>query len=164
MANLKRVVLGLCLFFVFGTGSAQADDTEKQNAVIELFKITNTAEFLEKSVVSNLQLTLGNVYKNKPEIPEELKQRTFDILVETFKENIDDMLISMAQIVEESFTLDEIQEMTEFYKSELGQKILHKLPAVMQSATILGMQWGQKIAVIAMERVRKELASKGYDI
>ncbi len=164
MANLKRIFLGLCLLLALGLGTAQADSTEKQEAVIEFLKVANTAEILEQAVVSNLQLALGTVYRNKPEIPEKLKQKTFDILVETFKENIDGVLISMAQIYEEAFTLEEIQEMTEFYKSELGQKILNKLPGVMQTATVMGMQWGQKIAAIAMERIRKELASEGYDI
>ena len=164
MANLKRIFLGLCLLLALGLGTAQADSTEKQEAVIEFLKVANTAEILEQAVVSNLQLALGTVYRNKPEIPEKLKQKTFDILVETFKENIDGVLISMALIYEEAFTLEEIQEMTEFYKSELGQKILNKLPGVMQTATVMGMQWGQKIAAIAMERIRKELASEGYDI
>jgi len=164
MTYLKRVATGLCLLLALGLGTAHAEDTAKQEAIVELLKVTKTAELTKKSAVSSLQLFLGQKYKKRPDIPDELKQKTFDIAVETFNENMDGMLVSMAQIYEEIFTLQEIQGLVTFYKTDLGQKVINKMPGIMEKAMVVGAQWGQKIAAIAVERIRKELASDGYDI
>jgi hypothetical protein len=44
-----------------------------------------------------------------------------------------------AELYEKHFTEDEIQEMTEFYRTPLGQKTLAAMPAIMNDAMKMGM-------------------------
>ncbi|MDF2366757.1 DUF2059 domain-containing protein [Sneathiella sp.] len=163
MTYLKRAALGFCLLLALGLGTARAD-TAKQEAIVELLKVTKTAENVQTITANSLRFFLDQSFKSKPGIPDEVKEKTYEIMRQTFEENLSGLLIPIVKLYEEAFSLEEIQELTGFYRTELGQKLIETTPVIMQKSMAIGGQWGQKVGIIAVERIRKELASKGYDI
>ena len=64
---------------------------------------------------------------------------------------VDDMIAEMVPIYAETYTLDEIRQLTAFYASPLGQKLQAKMPELMSRS----MQISQRVM---MPRIQKALA------
>lgn len=165
MAYFKHALLGIGLIFFVGSGAVHgAESTAKIEAIDELLRVTRLADNLKTVTSDSVRFYLDKSFSSKPNIPEEVKEKSYRIVMETFNENLPGLTVPIVELYEQTFTLEEIQELTTFYKSPLGQKLVRETPVIVQKSMMIGNQWGQKIAAIAMERIRKELASKGYDI
>jgi hypothetical protein len=66
---------------------------------------------------------------------------------------IDDMIAEMVPLYAETYTLDEIHQLTAFYASPLGQKMQATMPALMSRS----MQISQRVM---MPRIQKVMAQK----
>ena len=69
-----------------------------------------------------------------------------------------------ATIYARNFTVDELRELTAFYRSPLGQKVQQKLPTVMQESMAMGARFGQEISREAGEQMINELRKRGHTI
>ncbi|MCR9212129.1 MAG: DUF2059 domain-containing protein [Proteobacteria bacterium] len=163
MYRLRIMLLALVFFALAGASSSHAE-TEKQEAIAELLKITNSLEMLEEITISTLRVLLSQQYARHPEIPDKVKQKTFVILEDTFRENMSAIISDFGKVYAKEFTLEEIQGLIAFYQTDLGQKVITSMPKIMQQGMIIGAKWGREIGLVAMERIQKELASKGYKI
>jgi hypothetical protein len=65
---------------------------------------------------------------------------------------VDDMLAEMVPLYAETYTLDEIRQLTAFYASPLGQKMQANMPALMNRS----MEISQRVM---MPRVQKAMAA-----
>jgi hypothetical protein len=66
---------------------------------------------------------------------------------------VDDMVAEMVPLYAETYTLDEIRQLTAFYASPLGQKMQAKMPELMNRS----MQISQRVM---MPRIQKAMAQK----
>jgi hypothetical protein len=66
---------------------------------------------------------------------------------------VDDMIAEMVPMYAETYTLDEIRQLTAFYASPLGQKMQAKMPELMSRS----MQISQRVI---MPRIQKAMAQK----
>jgi hypothetical protein len=66
---------------------------------------------------------------------------------------VDDMLAEMVPLYAETYTLDEIRQLTAFYASPLGQKMQAKMPELMNRS----MQISQRVM---MPRIQKIMAQR----
>jgi len=70
----------------------------------------------------------------------------------------------LATVYAANFTAQELQDMTAFYRTPTGQKMLERLPTVMQQSMQLGQTYGKKIGDEVMQRMIEELRKKGHNI
>jgi hypothetical protein len=70
---------------------------------------------------------------------------------------IDEMLTEMVPLYAETYTLDEINQLSAFYASPLGQKMLANMPTLMARS----MQISQRIM---MPRIQKLMATSAQDL
>jgi hypothetical protein len=70
----------------------------------------------------------------------------------------EDLVNMVVPVYDRNFTAEEIEGMIVFYSSPLGQKVLAKLPVVMQESMQIGQDWGQELA----KKVFQKLQQKGY--
>jgi hypothetical protein len=64
---------------------------------------------------------------------------------------VDDMIAEMVPLYAETYTLDELRQLIAFYSSPLGQKMLAKMPMLMNR----GMEISQRVM---MPRIQKAMA------
>jgi hypothetical protein len=64
---------------------------------------------------------------------------------------VDDMIAEMVPLYAETYTLDEIRQLTAFYASPLGQKMQANMPALMSRS----MEISQRVM---MPRIQKAMA------
>ena len=78
-----------------------------------------------------------------------------DFMKEVRPEDLVNMVIP---VYDRNFTDEEIEGMIVFYSSPIGQKVLAKLPIVMQESMQIGQAWGQELG----KKVLQKLQQKGY--
>jgi hypothetical protein len=70
----------------------------------------------------------------------------------------DDLVNLVIPVYDRNFTAEEIDGMVAFYSSPVGQKVLAKMPAVMQQSMQVGQTWGAELG----KKVIQKLQQKGY--
>jgi hypothetical protein len=61
-------------------------------------------------------------------------------------------------IYDKYYSESEIKELTEFYQSALGKKVIATMPQIMQESMQAGQNWGRAIG----EKVYTNLKEKGF--
>jgi hypothetical protein len=57
-----------------------------------------------------------------------------------------------------------MRQMMTFYRSPVGQKVLEKMPVVMQESMSVGQAFGQRVGVELRTRMIEELRKRGHSI
>lgn len=70
----------------------------------------------------------------------------------------------VAPLWAEKFSAAELKELTAFFGSPIGRKMIEAQPGIMQKSMQLGMQWGQRIGKEVEDEARKELEKRGIKI
>ena len=80
-----------------------------------------------------------------------------------FNEDIDrkKMISEVKKLYSQTFSDDEIREITKFYQTQVGKKFLEKSAQLMQISAQIGMQEAQSKQVKLMERVKPFLERHG---
>jgi uncharacterized protein len=138
---MKAKIL-LCAFVVWGVArvSAQtavsiAPDAASKEDVQKLFDVMasrdQVRQLMEQMFAQMRAINRQEMKKKHPDISEEelaRAERGSQELIRSFP--IDEMLSDMVPVYQRHFTKAEIEELTAFYSSPIGQKFLHEMPAV----------------------------------
>ena len=137
--NLRSVLL-VCLLALSICAGAQttvsiAPDAPSKEDVKKLFDVMASREQMSQmmhQVFAQMRsMNREQLKKNNPDMSEAdlaRMDRESEDLIKNFP--IDDMLNDMIPIYQRHFTKSEIDGLTTFYSSPVGQKFLHEMPAV----------------------------------
>jgi hypothetical protein len=119
MKNMK-FALGLCLAFA---GSAYGG--EKHDLVLEILEATNAKQNHELIVDAYIKQLAGNPATAAPEFEKYFREAmAWEALVGP-----------TTKIYEESYTVDELKVITEFFSSPIGKSFIAKSPEVTEKTT-----------------------------
>ena len=84
------------------------------------------------------------------------KEQLENIYRDWFEKDLDrkSMIEGMAKLYAEAFTAEDINELTKFYSTPIGQKFLEKSPELMRLGAQIGMEEAQKKQGKLMERLQ----------
>jgi len=95
-------------------------------------------------------------------------EKAFDVIVpillESFNGRLQEFTDLIAGIYARNFTIAELSDITAFYKTPTGQKLLEKLPAVLQESMTSGQQFAQSLAADMQQRIVEEMKKRGYEV
>ncbi len=124
----------------------QADETQKRESVDELLQVMNASSMVD-AIYSQLQPMFKNMASELDIQADEqvIWDQYYGKIVDVMKDDMgwDKMKGPMTDIYIKNFNDAEIQGMLNFYKSEIGQATLQKLPVVMQESMLLGQTLAQ---------------------
>ncbi|HKR29049.1 MAG TPA: DUF2059 domain-containing protein [Terriglobales bacterium] len=126
-----------------------AERAAKRAEIRKLIELTGAANISADA----LQKMIEPLKASYPQVPEEF-WNTF--IHEVHSDELIDLVIP---IYDKYYTRDEIQELTHFYQSPVGQKTIKVLPKLSAEAIDAGQEWGRMVADRAMRKLRE----KGYD-
>lgn len=86
------------------------------------------------------------------------------ILLESFNSRLQEFTDLIAGIYARSFTVTELSDIAAFYRTPTGQKLLEKLPSVLQESMASGQQFAQTLSADMQQRVVEEMKKRGYDV
>lgn len=114
-----------------------------QDTVQELDEITAKEKGEIKKIINE---SMGNYLQT-------MKSKILEIM--PFQELVENVYVP---VYRKHFTLDEIKEITIFYKGELGQKFVSLTPTIMQeSVGVINQNYNQKIMQATKETAESEL-------
>ena len=126
-----------------------AERAAKRADIRKLIELTGAANISADA----LQKMIEPLKASYPQVPEEF-WNTF--VHEVHSDELVDLVIP---IYDKYYTREEIQELTHFYQTPVGQKTIKVLPKLSAEAIDAGQEWGRMVADRAMRKLRE----KGYD-
>jgi uncharacterized protein len=139
---LLATVTAVAVFFTHLSSAEPA--TEK---TIRLLLETTGSGTLGKQMIQQLLPAMKIMAPNATE----------EFWVEFMKEvNPDDIIALSVPVYQKHFSEEDLLETIAFYKTPAGQRLIAKLPTVVQESTLVGQQWGQELAKRTIERAQKQ--------
>ena len=146
----KIYLLGILLLSFYYLTSAQSDEKYKET-LTKLFRVSNTEQTYEAAVKQ-----MFSMYRQQlTNIPSEIWD---DLEKEMSKTSMNDLISMLVPVYSKHLTIEDLNEIIEFYESPIGQKYAEKNPLIVQESMQVGQQWGQKIGMDFMNKLKE----KGY--
>ena len=92
-------------------------------------------------------------------------EREFDVMsaviIKAASARVDEITDQIVQVYARHFSADELRQLTTFYHTPVGQKVLQTLPAVSQESMTIGQNWGRTVGAEMQSQVNEELRKRG---
>lgn len=165
----RRPVLIALLALVFAASllgarpaAAQTPSPEAMTAAHELVTASRAADQLRTLMPLIMRQLKPAIAQGRPDV-----ERDFDAVLPTLLDGIsarsNEFADAVALIYARNFSVDELHEITGFYRSPIGQKFLEKMPVIAQESVAMGQKFGQAIAVELRQRMIDELHKRGHN-
>lgn len=142
--------LYLLLVVLFSTFYSYAQTGEKEKQIKTLLEVSGSGK-IGVQVMSNIIETYKKTY---PFIDASFWDE--------FKKEVsaDEIVELLVPIYAKHFTLEDIQQLIDFYNTPIGKKLVDKMPLISQDSYVVGAEWGKKLS----EKVYARLKAKGYEL
>ena len=159
---MVAVVIGL-LQAAPAAAQSPAPPADSLAAAKELVTVMRLGDQLKALLPIIMQGMKPAIVQNRPEV-----ERDYDavlpLMLGLTNERIGEYIDVMAAIYARNFSAAELGEVTAFYRTPTGQKMLEKLPSLTQESMFAGQQFGQSLAREFELRVKDELRKKGHNL
>ena len=160
-----RQILLLTLVFLLGaqTASFAKDVTPSAGqikAARELMAVTG-AENSFRSILAVMGAQITNVVvQQNPGKEKQVKDILNPILADAATHR-EEMVAQGASIYAKKFSIAEMKQITDFYKTAVGRKLVSQLPQIMQESMLIGQRVSQKVGADIIHRFKVEAKKQG---
>ncbi len=77
---------------------------------------------------------------------------------------LDELLEAVVVVYATNFSVDELHDLTTFYKTPTGRKLLQNTPVITQQVMAAGQKFGQAAGAEAQKEMMEELRNKGHTL
>lgn len=138
----------LILSFALLSFTTNAQNTTKTEKIKQLLELSGSGK-MGIQVMDQMMSSFKSSYSVvKQEFWEEFKKEI----------NPDDIENMILPIYDKYYTEADIDQLTAFYKSPIGKKMIQTMPLVMRESMVAGQNWGKEIATKVLARLKE----KGY--
>ena len=142
---------------------AQQPSAGAITAARELVELKGGAAMFDPVIVSVVEQTKAALLQTNPQLAKDLNDVAAQLRTE-FTPRRNELMNEAAKLYATAFTEQEIKDMTTFYKSPLGRKMIVTEPQVLDQTFNFVEQWGPRVAEEAMNRFRAEMKKKGHNL
>jgi uncharacterized protein len=164
--SMLRVVTALALTVLLGTSLARAQqvDPEALELSRKIAALTN-AQATGDQVLSLIMPQLTElVVRANPGKEAEARTMMDQKVAPAMREMLPEMVEMTAQIYARHFTVEELTQLTEFYGTPLGQKLIQTQPALIAEAGQAGQQWAIKVMQKVLQDLAPEFQQRGLQV
>ena len=158
---IRFLLITLLAALLFSSTAIASTDSHRQ-AVEEMLSVSRVDKMIEPmldKVMTMIQQQMSqlNIPENKKPIVQKYNQKIVEVLRQEMRwENMQTEFIDLYLQV---YTEQEIKELTEFYRSPLGQKMLDKMPELMQASMQISQSLLQK-TLPKIQQLSQEMAQE----
>ena len=121
-------------------------------------KITsNVLGLMRNQLVANLQRSTS-----KP--AEEVARIVDEVLLPEMRGHVGELADMVVEINAANYTVDEMRQLTAFYRTPLGQRVVEVTPKVGTQSFMAGQAWGARVAQDAFRKNAEELRRRGITL
>jgi uncharacterized protein len=155
--------LVVATLFLIAPAHAQSTSPDAEAAARELVDTMKLPDQFKAVLPTIIQHLKPAIVQNRPDVG-----RDFDAMMPVVQEKmaarLGELSNAMAAVYASNFTAAELSDLTAFYKSPTGQKLLQKTPVIAAQTMAAGQKFGQAAAADAQKQMMDELRSKGHDL
>jgi uncharacterized protein len=161
---------GVALSLAFSVHSAAAQapaqaelkpvSASAMQAARDLLTVKNVSQVYMNAVPSIIQRTKDQFLANNLSYQKDLNEVSVTV-AKTMAGKEKEIGEQMAKIYANDFTEQEMKDLTAFYKSALGQKLLTTEPAAIQASMVYMNQWAQAFSEAVVGQFREEMKKRG---
>lgn len=157
------VIAATALLVFVRPAQTQTPSPEAMAAAKDLIEVMRAADQVKMMLPIVMQQLKPAIVQGRPEV-----ERDYDAILPQMLPVIDkrmnELTGAMGAIYAAHFSVDEIRQLTAFYRQPVGQKLLQVLPKIVQENMAVGQRIGQSVALEARDRMIEELRKKGHKI
>lgn len=166
MSLARRLLLALVLGGLLAqpTTAQQAKPTQEAMAAARAFVEASgaAAQFDQVMPLLSEQMTKAFV-SLAPDRADEIREAMSEV-VKRFTESKAELIDEIAGIYADKLSVEDLREITRFYQSGAGRRMIIVLPEVTRRAAAVGQAWGQRIGAEIATEMRRELKKRGIDL
>jgi hypothetical protein len=159
-------VFALLCAFLGSLCSARADQPSpaaiaKAKELLAASRTLETVDSMMEPISESLKTLIEELNPGcGPQIVE-IMRKYFDPEI---RKRLPEVVDQAAVIWARHFTIDEMDKLIAFDRSELGQKMIAQEPQIFQESMIMGRAWGQSVAREIYEKIKPELRNQGLKV
>jgi hypothetical protein len=162
MARRLLIIACLLLFSMSGA-SAQTPSPEAMTTARSLATTLKVADPYKAMLPATMMGLRRALTQERPEI-----ERDYDALMPTienaYKPYYAAIVDDIATVYANNFTVGEMRAIEAFYRQPVGQKLLEKMPAILQQTNQVGQDASRKAAEDLRTRLTEALRQKGHKL
>ena len=144
--------------------NAQGVSGEVSDVALQLMKKMGADAQFEAIVPLMFESQMKVIKAARPDVSQQALDRFRDVFVEEFTDSMDELLVGVASVYTKHFTVEEMQEIISFYDTPVGQKMINKMPQMMQESMQVGGAIGAKVGMDVAQRAMEKVRSEGFDL
>jgi uncharacterized protein len=142
---------------------APAVAASHSEAAMNFLRSSGALKGFEDMIPQFLDQVRVQYVKQRPEIQDMVNEAALAVVPEFVKRR-DDLTRDLAAIYTARFTEEELVQMTEFYRSPVGQKLSTIQAEVLQASVPVVQTWSRKLTTDMQSRVKEEVGKKGQKL
>jgi hypothetical protein len=162
LSRLAPVVVMACQVLA-GAAFAQQPTPAAIATAKELVELKGGSQMFDPVILSIVEQTKNALLQTNPQLAKDLNDVAAQLRTE-FAPRRDELMTEAAKRYAARFSEAEMKEMTNFFKSALGKKMITQEPQILDETFIFVQQWGPRVAEEAMNRYRTEMKKKGHNL
>lgn len=165
MPKRLALIAGIIVTVLFhaAPSTAQTPDSDSLAAAKELITVLKLTDQIKTMAPIIMQGLKPAIVQNRPEV-ERAYDEVLPFVLELANRRLGEFVEAAAAIYARAFTASELREIAAFYQTPIGQKMLAKMPGLMQDSLAAGQRFGQSLAGELATRMKEELRKKGHNI
>ena len=161
---VRATLVGLTLFVSASMAKAQDVDPQALELSRKIAALTN-AQAAGDQVLSMIMPKLTElVVRANPGMEAQARDLMDSEVTPAMRELLPEMVELTAQIYARHFTVDELTQLTDFYGTPLGQKLIQTQPALIAEAGQAGQQWAVKVIQKVLKDLQPEFQKRGLQV
>lgn len=132
-------------------------------ASMEFLATSKATKGFEEMIPQFLDQIRQRFVTQRPEIAQIINDSSFSLIPEFVKRR-DDLNVSLGKLYTTKFSEDELKQLTEFYKSPIGQKLAQEQVKVLAESVPVVQKWSRSLSEDMVKRVKEEVAKKGQKL
>jgi hypothetical protein len=148
---------------VAGPARPQSPPPDALTAARELIVTMRSADQFKAILPVIVRNLKPAIVQGRPEVERDL-DAILPLLLEAMSARVNEIVDQITALYARTFTVDELREVTAFYRGPTGQKFLEKVPAITQESMAIGQKFGQSVATEMQSRIIEELRKRGHKI
>lgn len=116
------------------------------------------------AVVPALVHQMTDIFVQQQPAHEKTIREAFTGIAVRMSERKDELLVEIAKLYAQQFSIGELQELTQFFTSDVGKRFVDKQLVILPQSMAIGQRWGARIGSEVDAEMRKELRKRGVPI
>jgi hypothetical protein len=165
MSHARRLLVALLLSVALGqVAVAQPKPSDEAMSAARAFVEASGAAAQFDQVMPLMADQMSKAFRSlAPNRASEIDETMAEV-VKRFISRKAELIDEIAAIYADKLTVDDLKEITKFYQSGAGRRMVEILPEVTRRAAAVGQNWGQRIGAEISSEMRRELKKRGIDL